>query len=509
MFQNRVLLTLCLLATLLISCKGEQLIPTPDLALNIPVTENTSVTDNEVEIEWVDCDFQTFQGEGQCGYLTVPVDYEQPKGETMQIAFVVYPSGSDDPKPDPIVFSLLTPLVEQSGFLPYAFPDWHRERDFVVIDPRGIGLSEPQVACSGFQSVWWDSLPVGGLTAEELGELHEQCRQSLESQRVPLDAYSAANIAADFKMLRTLLEYRQWNILSFGNVLAYEHLRADPDGIRGLILDSEVPVYSEQFPQYAAAEETLYKVFELCALDTDCNDVFPDLEETFYKVVEKLDAETVFVKIDNPAGAGRTEMQVDGNGFVEITLDVVGTGDLEMVAQLPRMIYQVYGGKNTTLEKMAGLTQGAPDSYMGWQWLLRCRQAPVADEVTTSAALTAISPALASYFMQEAAVDRAICSVWGHPDEPPSVHAPGTTPILLVTGEWDWRSSKELIEEFKKASSGAQVVTFPMTGSNIFFTRGPMECSQGLLQAFIDSPLAPLNVQCVPDQREITWITMP
>lgn len=512
MFLNRILPSFCLFITLLVSCKGEHLVSTPDLGLDVSVAENGpdvgSETDAETQIDWFDCEFQTNQRRSQCGYLQVPVDYSQPKGETLQVAFVIYRGRGDESESYPIVLSELEPLVERSeSFLESFWGDWYHEHDLIFVDPRGVGLSQPQVTCPEFPQVWWDSLPDGGISSQQWQVLHERCRHNLETQHVNLDAYSVANIAADLKTLRIELEYPQWSILSEG-ALAYEHLRIDPEGIRGLILDNEIPIYSEQLTHYAAAEETMHQIFELCRQDIDCNETFPDLEETFFEVTERLDKEAITVKVDNVAGVGRTEYAVDGRRVVEIILSAMAYGDPGLIAHIPRIIYQLHDGKNTLLEDMMTYDLPFPDAYTGWRWLLKCRQTPAVDEASTNTALAAISPALTGYFERDAANERAICSAWGQPDEFPSAYVLGTTPILLFIGEWNWSTPRPLVDAFKKVSPGARVVTFPMTGYGTLFTRGPMTCSQDLLQAFVDDPLAPLDTQCVPKEREITWITL-
>jgi pimeloyl-ACP methyl ester carboxylesterase len=514
---KRFTLVFCLLGLLLAACQQQKAVPTPDLSSGNgqPVYVDTWSDDFKGEIEWVDCTFDAYQAEPQCGYLTVPEDYSQPNnGETLRLALAVYKTRNTDPKPDPLILVISYPLTNQSGFLPYIFEEVYKEHDLVIMDMRGTGMSEPALPCPTLNNAFWDALPMGGLTPDAWGKQHEQCRQTLESQQVNLDLYSINNIANDLKALRLALGYAKWNLITVeptGAYLAYEQLRIDPEGVRSLVFDSVAPNYSDQPADFSAAPKVLSEMFTLCAQDEKCNGMFPDLEKVFYEVVDQLNNQSIKVVAYDTTGGRRTEVQVDGNYLVDMILNGMMNADLEIIGHYPRMIYQIHEGNTEVLARFAGnQLSGSDYSYEALNSLLFCRQMPYPDENMVNVATSSLPSGLASYFNNVTKANRAICDAWSPvatvvPPEPSASFAP----VLLLNGGWNWAWGAEGdVERFKKSAPEAQVVTIPMAGRNNFFTRSVMTCTQQMFNAFITDPEKQVDSSCVPTEREITWITM-
>jgi pimeloyl-ACP methyl ester carboxylesterase len=499
---------------LLSACQTKTPVPTPDLfSNNQPTAPQNTVGDIKFEIEWGECPFQSYEVKAECGTLTVPADYAHPdNGETLTLPFGRYKTQGTNPKSDPVLLVAGFPLLAQAGFLPFLFEDIFKERDLLIFDVRGMGLAEPALVCPGLQTAWWGSLPMGGLTSEQWGEAHTQCRESLEAQKVNLDLYNLPAIAADFRTLRLALGYTSWNIVAVGQgaYIAYEQLRSDPDGVRSLIIDTTIPVYSTKPLEYTAANATLHNVFDACVQDADCNETFPDIEQVFYEVVTELDEKPITVTANDDNTGRRTEFFVNGQVLLDLTLQIARSSDLERIAQIPRMIYQLRSGTTTVLVKMSGLYIAGNDySLQGIYSLVGCRQNPLPNASDVESALIGLPASTVTYFNKAAKDQQAICAAWGPlPTESP-VQASGSAPILLLNGEWDWANSPALLEEFKRLVPSAQVVSFPRSGANVFFTRGTMQCSQTLFRAFMDDPAAPLDKTCSQAERKITWITLP
>ncbi|MFZ6028479.1 MAG: alpha/beta fold hydrolase [Chloroflexota bacterium] len=517
MSHNKTLLWLCLLSILAAACQSRTPVPTPDLSLDGQSVAGDLGADFESEVTWTECLFEAYRGQRaqpECGFVTVPLHYAGPNsGETLRLGFVRYKTFSEDPKPDPVLLLAPFPLVSQAGFLPYLFEQLYKERDLLVVDIRGIGVSEPALYCPEMDEAWWASMPAGALSSEQWGELHLACRQKLEAQHVDLDAYSLTAMATDFKVLRTALAYPEWDIIALGEgaYLAYELLAIDPDGVRSLVLDNVVPVYTGQPVSYAAADELLREIFALCTQDDSCREAFPNVEKVFYEVVEQLNAQPITVLARDNQGGRQTDMLVDGNGLIDITLQIARSNDLERIGQIPRMIYQLSIGKTTTLAKLAGLTlEGASMTLQGLYAMANCRHFPLPDDTATHAALATLPPGLSNYFAKTASDQQAICAAWGQAATlAPTTATAGDTPILLLSGEWNWNAPTPLIDLFEKSAPGLRVAAFSASGVNLFFTRGTMQCAQDLFNAFVGDPDAALDMQCTQAERDITWITLP
>jgi pimeloyl-ACP methyl ester carboxylesterase len=108
------------------------------------------------------------------------------------------------------------------------------KRDFIVVDLRGSGYSQPALDCpdrSGPAAQWMRT-----------------CRERLSSI-ADLDCYNSAAVAADLADLRRALGIREWNLLgeSYGTRYALTAMRDQPEGIRSVILDSVVPPEADQY----------------------------------------------------------------------------------------------------------------------------------------------------------------------------------------------------------------------------------------------------------------------
>jgi pimeloyl-ACP methyl ester carboxylesterase len=108
-----------------------------------------------------------------------------------------------------------------------------------------------------------------------------------------MGGYNSVTNAADAEDLRRALNYQGVNYYgtSYGTRLAHTVIRYYPENIRSVILDTVFP------PQVAYPNEAivsfsgaLERVFQRCADDEVCRDKYPNLEETFYHVVEDLRA---------------------------------------------------------------------------------------------------------------------------------------------------------------------------------------------------------------------------
>ena len=96
-----------------------------------------------------------FEGADQfkvdCGMLTVPEDHSQPDGPTIRLAVAVFHALGSKPKPDPIIYLDGGPGIHTLDQAAYAFDStfsgFARNRDFILFDQRGVGLSEPALDC--------------------------------------------------------------------------------------------------------------------------------------------------------------------------------------------------------------------------------------------------------------------------------------------------------------------------------------------------------------------------
>ena len=180
-----------------------------------------------------ECEFTPPRGQTvECGYLTVPEDRDGSDGTTIRLQVAVFKSASENPAPDPIVFLEGGPGGSSLEFISLRFnrrvAPFLEDRDIVIFDQRGVGISEPALDCPEIVEMVYSSLAEDLSTeawASRSTEAARRCRDNLEGQGVSLDAYTSASNAADLNDLRQALGYREWNLA--GSLVRHQ---ACPDG---------------------------------------------------------------------------------------------------------------------------------------------------------------------------------------------------------------------------------------------------------------------------------------
>ncbi|NIS83406.1 MAG: alpha/beta fold hydrolase, partial [Anaerolineales bacterium] len=281
-----------------------------------------------------------------CGYLIVPEDRSQPEGRQVRLPVVVFRTQNPAPKPDPVIYLAggggfnIMPIVP---FYVQLFGDGIlRNRDLVMYNQRGAPLSDPSLGCPGYGKLLYDLARRIDLSREERMTQKvtflRDCRDDLVTQGINLEMYSSTTNAADANDLRIALGYGQANYYgtSYGTNLGLALIRDHPEGVRSIILDSvqppQVAVNSERAPN---AHRAFVKLFEACAADETCRQTYPDLEATFYQVIDDLNASPV------TTSAPGFEVSYGGGVFSEAVYSMLVIG---RAGSAPRAIYNAAEG---------------------------------------------------------------------------------------------------------------------------------------------------------------------
>ncbi|MBJ7454186.1 MAG: alpha/beta fold hydrolase, partial [Blastococcus sp.] len=244
--------------------------------------------DPKSSVDFDDCDFEVPAGvDMQCGTLEVPADREDPDGGEVELAFGVVRSDAPDLADDPVVYLSGGPGQSTLELVPQGFAQLYEpltaNRDLVLLDQRGTGLSEPSLACDEYTDVALESLGSDlsdeELEAEALDAL-EECHERLADDGVDFADYNSAASAADLEDLRVALDYDEWNLygISYGTRLAQQAMRDHPDGIRSVVLDSAYPADADLYAEMPGnAERAMEALFTTCADDPACAAAYPDL----------------------------------------------------------------------------------------------------------------------------------------------------------------------------------------------------------------------------------------
>jgi pimeloyl-ACP methyl ester carboxylesterase len=294
-----------------------------------------------------------------CGVYTVPLDYANPDGATLNLAFQVLKATNANPLPDPIVFLAGGPgqsgVVAAGGQL---YGDLRQERDLVFPAQRGtlfshrlaleecvallgeqMGRSELNAFAESFAGL--DavdrSLPYAEYLAQytqRSGALNQRCHGAFSAAGLDPAQFTTANSAQDLVGLLAALGYDSYNLhgVSYGARLALETLRRHPDApIRSVVLDSPVDPAADRLAVAAGAVHgSVMRLFEVCAADAACNAAYPDLVQRTNALIDRLAAQ--------PITAGDQTVGVDA--FITQLTDLSNT----RANYIPRMIAELEAG---------------------------------------------------------------------------------------------------------------------------------------------------------------------
>ncbi|RCV51411.1 peptidase S33 family protein [Marinitenerispora sediminis] len=204
----------------------------------------------EQEVSWRSCE----RGAFECATIAVPLDYDEPDGERLDIAVMRLPASGADR----IGSLVINPGGPGGSGLDYAraagrvISDQIRERfDIVGFDPRGVGKSDP-LHCLDRPDL--DDYLGGGrqseagadpadLTPDEVDELAEDNEEFAEAcERRSgnlLEHVRTENVARDMDVLRAVLGDEKLTYLgkSYGTFIGAMYAQQFPERVRAVVLD--------------------------------------------------------------------------------------------------------------------------------------------------------------------------------------------------------------------------------------------------------------------------------
>lgn len=259
----------------------------------------------EQELRWEEC-----EGSARCAAVEVPLDYEDPEGETLEIQIISSDTGGPD------ATHLLTnpggPGV--SGYdsvaedLRYFFtPELVENHDIVSFDPRGVHRSAP-VECltdeemdenreqvsEGDEEL--DDAAAVEQAREDARWLGEQC---LENTGEVLGHVDTASAARDMDVIRAALGEDQLHYLgfSYGTQLGVAYAEQHPASVGRFVLDGMMDTslsdHELSLDQAVGFEEALQDYAQWCTTQGGCpvdgepEDVVDAVADLFEQVAEE------------------------------------------------------------------------------------------------------------------------------------------------------------------------------------------------------------------------------
>ncbi|MCV7254585.1 alpha/beta fold hydrolase [Mycobacterium hackensackense] len=219
-----------------------------------------------------------------CGFLSVPVNYDKPDGEVAQLAMIRFRAtgqkvGTLFVNPGGPGESGVDAAVSMVGTL----PDSVRERfDLVGFDPRGVGSSKPALWCNSDDDndriradPQVDYTPEGVAHIEsETKAFVARCQEKMGDEF--LENIGTVSVAKDLEAMRQAVGDDKLTYLgySYGTRIGAEYAERYPDKVRAMILDGAVDPNADPVEadiRQAKAFQTAFDNYAAdCATKSDC-----------------------------------------------------------------------------------------------------------------------------------------------------------------------------------------------------------------------------------------------
>ncbi len=297
-----------IVAAALASCSGgsdDPPVASRDVSgITDPVVDSTPEVTTPTEpldyaIEWAELDDRVDEGR-----LTVPVDYADPQGDTIDL-YVARHRATADPSAGPLLANRGGPGAD-GATLALAATSWFGSEitdnfDVIGWDPRGTGQSEGAVDCidGTDYDIYFsapDITPDDAAERAELVQLAEDYAQTCVNKVDTLQFVGTNNSARDMDAIRQALGAEQVSYFgfSYGSELGGVWATLFPTTVRAAVFDGATDPNSDSLQttlqQGAGFEASLTRFLARCSADSQCpfhND--GDAEGAFDRLMLSLD----------------------------------------------------------------------------------------------------------------------------------------------------------------------------------------------------------------------------
>ncbi len=430
-----------------------------------------------------------------CGRLTIPVDYDDPDGDTFSLPYVVLPALTEDPAAEPVVFLQGGPGASTLATVPLfvEYAELREDRDMIFLEQRGTDPSSVFLRCDPDLA-----------TLDDI----QECHDGHVADGIDLSAFTTLNAAKDLALLREDLGIEQWHLLggSYGTTLAMVTMDNDPDGTESVILDAptapDVIIYSADIESLLNAYSN---VFADCAADTDCDRRNPDLFNTHLTNFEGLADEpwdistTDLVEwfgptINQESYFGVTQQLLIGEpGALPAIVTAIADRDLDALLDF---VAVAADGDTTEAEFPAS----DPGFAQGLNYSIYCaEEAPFFDRANTEIETVDQWPVGTVDFLLQPVEE--ICEVWDvEPADPSDVdQVISAIPTLILAGEYDHTTPLRQGEIAAAGLSDVELIEVPSTGH----TTLENDCARRIMVDFLQARGG--DRSCLADIGPIVW----
>ena len=457
-------------------------------------------------LERVEC-FEAIEGWAvamgvECAWLVVPQLRAKPDGPTVRLPVARLRAKEPDGSP-PLVYLHGGPGgqgIVRSAQVVFSWPI-ARNRDVVVYDHRGAGISEPELCPEVAREI--DRRRESGTSQADQERWDENARRCVAAMRadgVEPSAYTTYNNVLDLIDLRRMFGYERWDLygISYGGVLAQATMRLDPAGLRAVVLAySATTGPAMQAESTLSYQRSLEHLFSSCEAQPDCRAAYPSLSDDFFELYEELEKRPVDVSIERTSGP--VKIRMDGQRYLsQMRCQLSG---MRTVGRIPILVHELHGERRErALEVLAG---GCADAgaFNATIQLVICH------DIHGDAFRRAVSEVRRQVRAEfrPRVQDNPECELWQDDFADASEHefVKSEIPTLLLTGEFDERAPTDLSKRIASSLSHAWLYELPGESHGGMVTG----CHASILFQFLEDPTREPNTSCIAQMPRVQFET--
>jgi len=464
-------------------------------------------------VEAADCLETPYGYQTRCGYVQLPQDYDDPDAGRVAIYFSLIRSKNSQKQPDPLVYLVGGPGSSGSQLLQTSFRKYLKyfagERDIVIIDQRGTGLSDPPLYCREalfrldeiLQSHHADH-------AELVLEILTDCHARLTRNGVQFETYHSENNARDIVHVLRALGYEQWNLVgvSYGSRLALVMMRDYPQYLRSVILDSVYPPQADIYlDAYYHGERALQTLFEACSLSERCNARYPDLETVFHRVYERLNQAPV-TETYSPPRYKTLEIEISGYRLYDWVFSWLY--EVDSIQRIPKLIYDLDRGFAQNAVRLGVAYEANMTSLsLGMHYTVQCQEEYDSALNRDYYGMLQAHPHLGGYLrypVEGVATLSRLCGLWQAQPRPLSVNDPvvSDVPALLLSGNYDPITPPVYADMAGETLTTSYNFVLPHVGHGVLRSH---RCAVDIAVDFINAPHSEPDSGCIAQTQPIAF----
>lgn len=374
----------------------------------------------------------------QCGTYGVYENRESQSGRIIQLNLVVIPAVHPSHRAAAEIAG--GPGEAVTRFAPFFLggdagktaPALHQTYDFIFMDDRGMGSSNP-LPCN-FAPL---NDPATYFRYLFPPQLVAQCRAQSQ-QTHDLSHYNTNNAVDDLDDIRAALGYDKMTLFggSYGTLFSMVYMRRHPEHVESVVLDGVAPPGFQPLPgEPMGAQKAIDDLFVKCRTNAACKAHFPQFRQHFDALVQRFSAGPVNVPVRNLATKQMQTVALTKEVFVDTLRHVLY--DPEGASFVPFVVERAYRNDYAPLARImqfviVGFSLDLNDgAYLAYS----C--ADMMPFVSEAAVRYSAAHSFAGDLRIRA--QEKACSIMGVPAMPASFNAPvrSDLPVLMILGSDD------------------------------------------------------------------------